>query len=288
MSSLETFNRYRPLLFSIAYRMLGTVADAEDIVQEAYLRWQGASSDEVRSPKAFLSTVATRLCIDQLKSARAQREVYVGPWLPEPLLTGEMPDMTQTLELTESISFAFLLLLESLAPVERAAFLLREVFDYSYPEIASIVGKSEDNCRQMVHRAKQHMKERRPRFSVSREEQEQVTKRFIEVCQGGDIQGLLSLLAPDATLASDGGGKVQAARNILHGASSVARFMFGILAKLPPDADLKVEVTDVNGQPGIVGYINGKPDSVTTLDISDGRIVGVNIVVNPDKLSTIH
>lgn len=287
MSSLETFNQYRPLLFSIAYRMLGSASDAEDIVQEGFLRWQSASEDEVRSPKSYLSTVATRLCIDQLKSACARREVYVGPWLPEPILTGEMPEMTQTVELADSISFAFLLLLESLGPVERAAFLLREVFDYSYPEVAAIIGKSEANCRQMVHRAQQHLKERRPRFEVSREQQERVTQRFLEVCAGGDMQGLLSMLAPEVTLASDGGGKVQAARNVLHGPVNISRFLFGVISKLPQRSELMTKITEVNGQPGVIVYIDGKPNSVITIDLAGGQIIGVNIVVNPDKLRAL-
>src|SRR5437588_2494407 len=179
-NTTQIFNQYRALLFSIAYRMLCNATDAEDIVQEAFVRWLQASDGEIQSPKAFLSTVVTRLCIDQLRSAKARREVYVGPWLPEPVLTGRMPEMTGSVELAESISFAFLLLLESLSPVERAVFLLREVFDYSYAEIAGIVGKSEANCRQMVRRAQQHLRERRPRSQVSRDEQERITRSFLE------------------------------------------------------------------------------------------------------------
>lgn len=287
MSKLETFNEYRTLLFSIAYRMLGSATDAEDIVQEAYLHWQDADAAEIRAPRSYLSTVVTRLCIDHVRSAQARREVYVGPWLPEPILTGGMPEMTGTVELAESLHFAFLLLLESLGPTERAVFLLREVFSYSYPEIAQMVGKSEANCRQMAHRAQERLREKRPRFQVSREQQEGITQRFIEVCAGGDMQGLLSMLATDVTLASDGGGKVQAARNVLHGPTNVARFLFGVLAKIPPGSSLTTQVVEINGQPGIVGYIDGKPSSVISFDCEGNQIVGINIVINPDKLGSL-
>lgn len=288
MIDVDAYTRHRPLLFSIAYRMLGSAADAEDIVQEAFLRWQGANESEVRAPRQFLSTVVTRLCIDRLRSAQARREVYVGPWLPEPLLTAQMPEMTSSVELAESLSFAFLVLLESLSPVERAVFLLREVFDYSYPEIAAIVGKSEANCRQMVRRANQHIRERRPRFQVSREKQEELTERFIQVCAGGDLQGLISMLSEDATLTSDGGGKVQAARNVLHGASNVARFLFGVLQnKLPPGAVLTTELAEVNGRPGVIAYLDGELNSILTLDCAGDRVAGINIVLNPDKLTAL-
>jgi len=285
----ESFTQHRALLFSIAYRMLGSASDAEDVLQDAYLRWQSAEDADVRTPRSYLSAVVTRLCIDELRSARARREVYVGPWLPEPILTNQMPDMTNTVELSESLSFAFLLLLEKLSPVERAVFLLREVFDYEYSEIASIVDKSEANCRQMVRRARQHLREKRPRFEVSREEQEEVTRRFVEVCGGGDMQGLLALLAPDVTLASDGGGKVQAARNVIHGASNVARFILGVLDKVAANSSTwSAQLTEINGQPGIVMIVDGKVDSVTTLDYAGDRIAGVNIVINPDKLGAIQ
>ncbi len=287
MDNLETFNMHRTLLFSIAYRMLGSAADAEDIVQEAFLRWQNADEAEVRSPRAFLSTVITRLCIDQLRSAQVRREVYVGPWLPEPIFTGGMPEMTSTAELAESLSFAFLHVLESLSPVERAVFLLREVFSYSYPEIATIIGKSEANCRQMVHRAQEHLKERRPRFEVSREQQEQVTQRFLEVCAGGDMEGLLSMLAPDVTLTADGGGKVRAPRNVLYGPVNVARFLGGVLNQLPEGATVTTQVEEVNGQPAILAYINGALDSVMAIECVGERIVGLKIVRNPDKLGMI-
>jgi RNA polymerase sigma-70 factor (ECF subfamily) len=288
MDRVETFNEYRPLLFSIAYRMLGSATEAEDILQEAYLRWQGVPEAEMRSPRSFLSTIVTRLCIDELRSARARRVVYVGPWLPEPLQTSAMPEMTRTPELAETLRFAFLLLLENLSPVERAVFLLREVFDYEYAEIAEIVGKSEANCRQMVSRSRKYLKERRPRFAASREEQERVTQQFIRVCEGGDMQGLISMLAPDVKLASDGGGKVAAARNVISGPSNVARFIFGVLSKLPPGSTLTTRLDEVNGRLALINYLDGTLNSVITFECDADRIYSVNVVANPDKLRAVH
>lgn len=286
-SKLNVFNERRTLLFSIAYRMLGSAADAEDVVQEAFLRWQEADEDAVQSLRSYLSTIVTRLCIDQLRSARAQREVYVGPWLPEPILTGQRPDLTSTVELAESLSTAFLLVLESLGPTERAVFLLREVFDYSYSEIAAIVGKSEANCRQMARRAQQHLREHRPRFQVSRDQQEKVTQRFLEVCAGGDMASLLNMLAPDATMTTDSGGKVQAARNVVRGQSNVARFIFGVLGKLPIGSKMSAQITEVNGQPGVLTYVDGVLNSVMTLDFDGEHILAVNAMMNPDRLRGI-
>lgn len=279
---IEQFNQQRPLLFSIAYRMLGSAMDAEDMVQETFLRWQQASDDDIQSPKAYLSTILTRLCIDHLRSAQKQREEYIGPWLPEPVLTTENTTMTDTLELAESLSMAFLVLLESLAPIERAVFLLREVFGYEYPEIARIVGKSETNCRQIASRAKEHIAAKRPRYGATREQQEEVTRRFIVACMSGDLQALLSVLAPDVVLEADSGGKVSAARKPIYGAAKVARAVLGILKLLPSDAN--VELARVNAQPAIIGYTEGRPFYVTVLDIAEGQIQGIYNVLNPDKL----
>lgn len=280
----DTFNSYRSLLFSIAYRMLGSVADAEDMVQETYLRWERASEDEVRSPKAYLSTVVTRLSIDQLRKQKAQREVYIGAWLPEPLMTEQTPALSSTAELAESLSLAFLLLLEALGPVERAVFLLREVFDYEYAEIAEIVGKSEANCRQMVRRARQHLRERRPRFPVSREHQLKMTERFIEACEKGDMEGLVGLLTSDIILISDGGGKTQAALKPIYGVDKVVRFFFAVLAKLSNGPALRVVVEEINGQVGVIAYLDGVPNTVVTFDYNGERISAINIVLNPDKM----
>jgi RNA polymerase sigma-70 factor (ECF subfamily) len=280
--SVEVFNKHRALLFSIAYRMLGSAADAEDILQEAFLRWQRAGEEDVRSPKSYLSAVVTRLCIDQLRSARARREVYVGPWLPEPIMTQHMPDMTSTQELAESLSIAFLVVLESLSPVERAVFLLREVFGYDYAEIARIVGKSEANCRQITHRAQQRIHERRPRFHATHEQQVRVTQEFMQACANGNLQGLMAMLTNNAVLMSDGGGKAQAARNPIYGPNNIARFILGILAKAPPN--ISVRLDEVNGQPGIVTFVDGQPNAVLVLDVEGDQIRGVHIVANPEKL----
>jgi RNA polymerase sigma-70 factor, ECF subfamily len=281
-NTTETFNQYRVLLFSIAYRMLGSATDAEDIVQEAFLRWLQAASDEVQSPKAYLSTVVVRLCIDQLRSARAQREVYVGPWLPEPILTDQYPELTDSTILAESLSFAFLVVLENLGPLERAVFLLREVFDYDYPDIAAIVGKSEANCRQMLHRAHLHLGKRRPRFDVSHEQQERITDQFLRATTNGDMQGLLTLLADDIVFTGDGGGKTGTALNPIHGRDKVARGTMGTILKLPPR--IEGRILQINGHPAIVGYLDDRPYGVLILDIADGRVQAIYNVMNPDKL----
>ena len=285
MARIDDFESHRPLLFSIAYRMLGSVADAEDIVQEAYLRWREAPEAEVRSPKAYLSAVVTRLSIDRLRSARARREEYVGPWLPEPLVSERAEEVAVLDELDESLSMAFLVLLESLNPVERAVFILREVFDYDYDEIARIVGKSEANCRQIAHRARQSVAARRPRFERSPEQEERLTQQFVEACMNGDMEGLISLLSEDVTLWSDGGGKVAAAPYPIHGPERVARFLLGVLRTVPPG--FFARPTWVNGGPGVVGYVDGHPTSVVALDAADGRLRGVRIVVNPEKLQAV-
>ncbi len=286
MNTLEAFNQHRPLLFSIAYRMLGTVMDAEDMVQETFLRWQQVPEQDVHSPKAFLSSIITRLCIDRLRSARVQREQYVGMWLPEPLVTQQVDDPAKMVELADSLSTAFLLLLETLSPTERAVFLLREIFDYDYDEIGQIVHKSPVNCRQIVRRARQTLAAKRPRFSPSPQQQEQLVTQFLHACTKGNMQGLLSLLAEDITVYSDGGGKVQAARTPIHGPALVIRFLLGISSKQTPN--YSVRVTNINGQTGILRYRDGLPQSAITFDIADERIQAIYIVVNPDKLTRIH
>lgn len=286
MDRLEIFNEHRRLLFSLAYRMLGAVADAEDIVQEAYLRWQTASEEEVRAPKAYLSTIVTNLCINQLQSARRRREEYIGPWLPEPLITDENLDPMRNIQMADSLSMAFMILLESLSPTERACFLLREVFDYDYEEVARMVGKSEANCRQMVSRARQHVRERRTRFDVSNEMQSRLTEQFMKACASGDLQGLMSILAEDVSVTSDGGGKVTAARKPIHGADRVARFLTGLVNKAGTER-ISVRPTEVNGQPGFITYLDGHLINVVALDIADDRIRDIYIVVNPDKLRNL-
>lgn len=272
----DTFETYRPLLFSIAYRMLGSAMEAEDIVQEAYLRYRSAPEAEIRSPKAFLSTIVTRLCLNQLQ--RGQRETYIGPWLPEPILTVDSP--TNTLE---SISMAFLVLLENLSPLERAVFLLREVFDYEYAEIAQIVGREEAACRQLFSRARKHITDNRPRFQTSPEMHREILGRFLQAVGGGDLEGLTSLLAEEVSLWSDGGGKVQAATRPLYGRVDVARFFMGI--RRFDMSNAHVDVTLVNGQEAFILRENsGKPLYVFNLEVGDGKIQAVRIVGNPDKL----
>jgi RNA polymerase sigma-70 factor (ECF subfamily) len=290
MTDTDLHPELRPLLFSIAYRMIGSVSEAEDIVQEAFLRYHRAQPADVENPKAYLSAVTTRLAIDHLRSARARREEYVGPWLPEPLLSDEgAGDPSAQAELADSLSLAFLVLLERLSPVERAAFLLREVFAYPYDEIAEVIGKSEANARQLVSRARRHVDDERPRFDVSREEHEELTDRFLEATQSGDTEGLMALLADDVYTYTDGGGKVQAARRPIHGRDPVARFMVGIARPERGAAGITLHRVDVNGRPGrLMVDADGRPVGVLSLDVADGLVQTVRIVINPDKLTHLH
>jgi RNA polymerase sigma-70 factor (ECF subfamily) len=284
MEREAVFEEHRRHLFGVAYRMLGAVADAEDAVQETFLRWRDVG-DDVESPRAYLTTVVTRLCIDQLKSARARREEYFGTWLPEPVITEGPLSADAAAELADSLSVAFLVLLESLSPVERAAFLLREVFDYEYAEVAAILGKSEAACRQLVSRAREHVAARRPRYGASAERRAELTGRFVAACETGDMQGLLDILAEDITLYSDGGGKVRAATRPVFGADRVARFLLGILKKAPEG--LEMRHTEINGEPGFVTSFDGRTIAAMTLHVVDDRIEGIYIVNNPDKLTAI-
>lgn len=282
---IDPVTQYRPLLFAIAYRMLGSVMDAEDIVQEAFLRWRRAPAEGVASPRAWLSATVTHLCLDHLRSARVRREEYVGPWLPEPLLTDRASDPAEGAALAESVSMAFLVLLETLTPVERAVFLLHDVFGYGYAEIARIVGKGEAACRQLAHRAREHIAERRPRFEPQPERREALTRQFVAACAGGDLGALVATLADDVTVWSDGGGKVNAARKPVHGADKVARFFLNLVRQAPPG--FTIRHAEINGQPGLIGEIEGRPLNALALDIADGRVRAIRIVVNPDKLRAL-
>ena len=282
--AVAAFDAHRRLLFGIAYRMLGSVMDAEDMVQEAFLRWQHAA-DDVRSPKAYLSTIVTRLCIDQLRSARAQRETYIGPWLPEPLISEETLDMDEGLARDDSLSMAFLVLLERLNPVERAAFLLRDVFDYDYADVARIVDKSEANCRQMVRRARQHVAQHRQRFEATPEQLERMSQRFLAATTSGNLAGLLELLSEDVTLWSDGGGRVAAALNPIYGAPKVARFFLGLAKKFP--SHFTMRAARVNAGPGVIVYDRQQPYAVICPEIVEGHVIAFRIVNNPDKLQRV-
>jgi len=280
----EVFSQHRSLVFAIAYRMLGSVMDAEDMVQETFLRWQGAPADDVRSPKSYLSTVITRLCIDQLRSAKAQREQYIGPWLPEPLITEETAQIDEHLALADSLSMAFLVLLERLSPLERAAFLLREVFDYPYPEIARIVDKSEANCRQMVHRAREHISAGESRYEITPEQLREISARFVQATSNGDMAGLIELLSDDVTVWSDGGGKVPAALNPIYGPAKVARYFIGVARKMPPSTQMRT--VRVNGRPGFITWVGGAIYMVAEVSFRNGKIDGMRVVRNPDKLKS--
>jgi RNA polymerase sigma-70 factor, ECF subfamily len=285
VGDLETFLELRSSLFGVAYRMLGSAIDAEDIVQEAYVRWSKDRPGEINAPSAYLTTIVTRLCIDQLRSARVQRETYKGPWLPEPVEV-EAREPGENVELADSLSLAFLVLLEELQPVERATFLLHDVFDYPYDEIAGIVDRTEAACRQMVSRARRRVDAPRRRFDADHAHGRELTRRFLVACGTGDLEGLLSLLADDVTVWTDGGGKVRAAMRPVTGPHRSARFMLSVAKRIPAGASIR-EV-DLNGQPGAVFEENGRVTGAFTLDTRQDRIVGIRVVTNPDKLIALQ
>ena len=283
MDRVTAFEAERERLFAIAYRMLGSANDAADVVQEAYLRWQSARADGVESPRAYLATVVTRLAIDHLKSARVQREQYVGPWLPEPLVEDAARSPADQLLLAESLSMAFLLVLDELGPVERAVYILRELFDYDYDDVARIVGKTPDHCRQLLHRARARVVAIRDRTAPTPQaEQERLMQQFLATLATGDIETLASMLADDVVAWSDGGGKRTAARKPIRGPMRVARFFTSLWRKAA--ANVVVHIVRVNGTPGLVAYLGGRPYSVVAFDVAGGRIAAVRTVVNPEKL----
>lgn len=285
---MEQFEALRPLLFTIAYQMLGSAMEAEDIVQEAYLRYQSVDPETIRSHRAFLTTIVTRLCINSLQSARAKRETYIGPWLPEPVLTGDgiAPSPIKQITDYESISVAFLILLESLTPVERAVFLLREVFEYDYAEIALLVDKQEATCRQLFSRAKKHIVDRRPRFAPSPDEHQHLLKEFMQAVGDGDLNGLMALLANDASMWADGGGKTQgAATRPLFGAEAVAQFVMASTRFLADDFSAgDVTIEEVNGEQAIILKTGKDTFIVILLKVEAGKIKEIWTIGNPDKL----
>lgn len=281
----DPFGEHRRLLFATAYRMLGTVSDAEDIVQDAWLTWNKADRSEVRHPKAYLVRTVTNLSLNRLTSARATREEYVGPWLPEPLLTE--PDVAQEQELAESVSTAMLVVLETLNPVERAVFVLREVFGYSHAEIAGFLDRPEPAVRQISHRARKHVAERRHRYDTDTAERERITQRFLKACAGGDLNAVLEMLAPDVTAWSDGGGKVTAGRRPLYGPDHVGRFLLGVLAK-PSMAGVTVVPAVINGELSVLAMAGDEPIGSLTYDLEGGLMRNIRIQVNPDKLAGLR
>ena len=277
------FERHRPRLFGIAYRMLGSRTDAEDVLQDAYLRWHRGASDEVRSPEAWLVTAVTRLCIDRLRVARAERERYVGPWLPEPLIGDTAPAADARAELSSSLSIAFLVVLEQLAPDERAAFLLHEVFDTEYAEIAEILGRSEAACRQIVSRARRRVRGQRPRAQVTDAARRSVLERFADAIRTQDRSALLELVAQKASWTSDGGGRTRAALKVIRGRERVVRFALAVLGRFADQ--FAFERIAVNGEPALAMRVDGRLFSIITVRTDGLRILDVYTVLNPDKLA---
>ncbi|MBI0297436.1 RNA polymerase sigma-70 factor [Streptomyces sp. PRKS01-29] len=279
MIDTTTFEEHRRMLFGIAYRMLGSVADAEDVVQDAWLRCSQVSTP-VDNPAGYLARTVTNLALNRLTSAAATRESYVGPWLPEPLVT--RPDIGEEVELAESVSLAMLVVLETLSPLERAVFVLKEVFGFSFKEIAGMLERGEAAVRQVGSRARAHVQARRPRYDAPAEVRRQVTDEFLAACLGGDLNRMMELLAPDVTAWSDGGGKVKAALRPQRGAEKVARFLAAVIAQ--PMEDPRVHAVDVNGRPGLLLTVAGRPDTVARAEVENGRITEIRIIRNPEKL----
>ena len=287
-TATDVFEEHRPLLMGVAYRMLARVADAEDVVQEAWLRWSGEDRSDVREPRGYLVRVTTRLAIDRLRQVQSLREAYVGPWLPEPYVTdfGEaVPDSAERAVLADSVSLAVLVVLESLSPLERAVFVLREAFGYPYADIAAVLDRGEPAVRQLAGRARKHVEERRPRYEVDPAERRDLTERFLAAAGEGDLEGLVSLLAPEARLIGDSGGRAQAPLRILDTAEKVGRFVVGVTKK--GVSGLSLRFLEVNGGLAVLALSEGKPDSIIQLDVADGRIQCVYIVRNPEKLVSI-
>ena len=285
----QTFSEHRKLLFAIAYRLLGSAADAEDVVQDAWFKWSGADRTRVSDPKAYLARIASNLAMDRLRSTRRQRETYVGPWLPEPILTET--DASEDAAVAESVSVAMLVVLETLSPLERAVFVLKEVFDFSYAEIADAVDRSESAVRQAAHRARNHIAARRPRFEADRDKKRAATERFFAATTGGDINELMELLAPDVTLWTDGGGKVRQAMRPIVGVEKVVRWLAGAASRPYEGVEIRAmsaEVVEINGAPGVVLSGDGRIIATLTVELdADGRIVTIHNVANPDKLHAI-
>lgn len=285
MTDSSLFAALRPRLFAIAYRMLGTRADADDVVQDAWLRWHGSDRTEVQSPEAWLVTIATRLAIDRLRARLSERSAYVGWWLPEPIVELDERTPESSAELASEVSMAFMWVLERLSPEERAAFLMRQVFEHEYADIADMLGKSEAACRQMVHRAQQRVQQQQPRFAVPREQHQALLGRFMAAAQNGDRAAMKTLLADDVQLVADGGGKVNSYLRVLHGAGRVAGSFWSLEHQYPQQVIYRQ--ARINGEPGLLRYVGGKLESAQSFLIDNDRIVAVFIVRNPDKLAGV-
>ncbi|MET8901465.1 MULTISPECIES: RNA polymerase sigma-70 factor [unclassified Streptomyces] len=287
-TATDVFEAHRPVLLGVAYRMLGRLADAEDVVQEAWLRWSGADRSSVREPRGYLVRVTTRLAIDRLRQIKSRGETYVGPWLPEPYVTDfgdTVPDTAERAVLADSVSLAVLVVLESLSPLERAVFVLREAFGYPYAEIAAMLERGEAAVRQLAGRARKHVDERRPRYDVDPAQRRDLTERFLAAAADGDLAGLMELLAPDVRLVGDSGGKSKAPLRVLESSDKVARFLQGAARKGVPDFSYRF--LEINGGPALLALSGGKPDSVFQIEVADGRIQSVYIIRNPDKLLSL-
>lgn len=284
-ADVEQFQQQRPRLFSIAYQMLGSATEAEDVVQDAFLRFAGAATGEIRSVPSYLGTMVSRLCLDRLKSARAQREQYVGPWLPEPVVTsGGSDDPLRGVERQEAVSMAFLLLLETLSPSERAVFLLREVFDFGYEEIAGTLGLTPANCRQLFHRARERVHQHRPRFEPSPQRQRELVSRFLSAAQTGEVDAFASLLAEDVIYRGDGGGRAAAATKPVYGRTAVARLLYAIMKIQRGTSEFTVTLETVNGALAILAWKQGRLDTVFTFVFGEDAIEEIDVVRNPEKL----
>ncbi|WP_371650891.1 MULTISPECIES: RNA polymerase sigma factor SigJ [unclassified Streptomyces] len=287
-ADVEIFEVHRSVLTGVAYRMLGRVADAEDVVQEAWLRWSAQDRNGVRDPRAFLVRITTRLAIDRLRQIQARCEAYIGPWLPELITTDFGPAVPDTVEqamLADSVSLAVLVVLESLSPLERAVFVLREAFGFPFAEIAAALDRSEPAVRQLAGRARRHVDERKPRYDVDPAHRRDLTERFMAAAGGGDLDSMLSLLAPDVRFIGDSGGKSKAPTRIIESADKVGRFLYAVSQEGGPEGDFRI--TEINGGPAVLVLYDGKPDSVLQLDVLDGRIHCVYVVRNPDKMTAL-
>ncbi|MGW0495793.1 RNA polymerase sigma factor SigJ [Streptomyces sp. NPDC003007] len=287
-TATDVFEAHRPVLLRVAYRMLGRVADAEDVVQEAWLRWSGAARDDVREPRGYLVRITTRLAIDRLRQIKARDETYVGPWLPEPYVTDfgdTVPDTAERAVLADSVSLAVLGVLESLSPLERAVFVLREAFGFPYADIAAMLDRGEPAVRQPAGRARKHVGERRPRYEVDPAQRRDLTERFLAAAADGDLEGLMALLAPEVRLVGDSGGKSRAPLRVLRSADKVGRFLVGAARK--GVADFSVRFLELNGGPAVLVLSGGRPDSVFQIDVADGRVQAVYVIRNPDKLRSL-